>query len=115
MQFSLPRWNITSETGYEPKTTFWQDFWIAVPFGASAVKDTYNRAFKEWQYDEVYITEMALVLNHIGWALYGKPEKEQLCKLFFDLYNKLDEWCREHLNEEQLQYYWNVMDKIKKN
>ena len=35
--------------GYEMQTTFWQDFSIADRFGIDAVKDTYNRAFKEWK------------------------------------------------------------------
>ena len=33
-----------NEYGYEPITTFWDDFSIADVFGASAVKDTYKRA-----------------------------------------------------------------------
>ena len=110
LQFRFPQWRAAEEIGYEPKTTFWQDFWIAVPFGADAVKDTYNRAFKEWQHDEVYITEMVLVLNHIGWALYTKPEQKQLSQLFFELYNELDAWCRENLTDEQKEYYWSVTD-----
>jgi hypothetical protein len=110
IQFSLPQWRVTEETGYEPKTTFWQDFWIAVPFGAAAVKDTYKRAFEGWKHDEVYITEMALVLNHIGWALYPQPEKKQLSQLFFELYHELDAWARANLNDEQKDYYWRITD-----
>ena len=33
----------------EFKTTFKNDFTIADKFGASAVKDTFNRAFNEWK------------------------------------------------------------------
>ena len=41
-------WGII-EYGYEPITSFWEDFSIADKFGIKAVKDTYNRAFKEWK------------------------------------------------------------------
>ncbi len=26
IQIKVPMWNIESETGYKPRTTFWQDF-----------------------------------------------------------------------------------------
>lgn len=41
----IPHWPVTEMCGYEPKTTFWQDFWIAIHFGKEAVLDTYKRAF----------------------------------------------------------------------
>lgn len=33
IQIKVPMWNIESETGYKPRTTFWQDFSIADAFG----------------------------------------------------------------------------------
>lgn len=45
------KWNIEALNGYKPFTTFWQDFSIADRFGASAVQDTFNRAFAEWKDD----------------------------------------------------------------
>jgi len=48
---------------YEFKTTFWDDFSIADRFGENGIKDTYNRAFKHWKNDIVFITELVLVLN----------------------------------------------------
>lgn len=85
----LPKWNIEEMTGYTPQTTFWDDFWIAVHFGKDAVLDTYERAFNEWKRDHVYITELVLVLNHIGWALY-KPN-EDMARVFFDLWEKCND------------------------
>ena len=55
------------ENGYQPKTTFWMDFSIADKFGIAAIKDTYNRAFKEWKNNHVYLTELVMVLNHKIW------------------------------------------------
>ena len=42
------------ENGYQPKTTFWMDFSIADKFGIAAIKDTYNRAFKEWKTNHMF-------------------------------------------------------------
>ena len=47
--FTIERWTMAEQLGYEPKTTFWEDFSIADRFGLDAVKDTYIRAFKEWK------------------------------------------------------------------
>ena len=38
-------WEMAIDMGYEPKTTFWDDFTIADKFGVKAVEDTYRRAF----------------------------------------------------------------------
>lgn len=46
------------ENGYEVQTTFWDDFTMADLFGLSAIKDTYNRAFKEWNEDYKFLTEL---------------------------------------------------------
>jgi len=39
LQIAIPRWNITELNGYEPITTFWQDFSIADKFGNNAIAD----------------------------------------------------------------------------
>ena len=45
-----------SENGYTVQTTFWEDFTIADRFGLSAIRDTYNRAFKEWNENYKFLT-----------------------------------------------------------
>lgn len=60
-------WNIEALTGYKPITTFYTDFSIAEPFGESAIKDTYERAFKIWKSDYKYLTELVMVLNWKCW------------------------------------------------
>ena len=45
MTFS--KWNIESELGYKPITTFWMDFSIAEQYSKSGVIDTFRRAMKE--------------------------------------------------------------------
>lgn len=33
LRVSVPKWNVESELGYKPITTFWEDFSIADKFG----------------------------------------------------------------------------------
>lgn len=108
MPFNIPVWAIEEMNGYKPKTTFWSDYWIAAHYGAEAVKDTYRRAFDGWKADHEYLTEMALVLNHIGWALWDS--KRELATVFFELGSTLDEWCRANFTKEQKEYYWRITD-----
>lgn len=37
------------DNGYKMTTTFINDFKIANAFGASAVQDTFDRAYEEWK------------------------------------------------------------------
>jgi len=94
---------------YEFQTTFWQDFTIADAFGASAVKDTYKRAFAEWKRDVVYVTELAMVLNWKCWQHY-EDGRRALSELYADLYHKVDGWCYDNLEGDELRYYFEVTD-----
>lgn len=89
--------------GYEVFTTFWEDFSIADKFGISAVKDTFNRAFKEWKKDYKYLTELVLVLNHKIWYHYEK--NEPLARVYNELWEKADEYAMNHLKGKQLQWF----------
>lgn len=55
LQIAFPRWNITELNGYEPITTFWQDFSIADKFGNKAIADTFRRAKSEWKDNYKYL------------------------------------------------------------
>lgn len=101
-------WNIEAMTGYKPQTTFWQDFSIADRFGISAVKDTFNRAFKEWKGNYIYLTELVMVLNHKIWEHYER--NEPLARVYNDLWEKADNYAREHLKGEELSYFYRIMD-----
>lgn len=97
-----------SETGYETKTTFWEDFSLAERFGIAAIKGTYKMAFEEWKSNVEFVTELVLVLNHKIWRYY--QERPQLAMLYDQLWRKCDEWCRENLNDEDLDYYYTTLD-----
>ena len=79
------------QTGYECFTTFFEDFTIAEKFGLNAVKDTFNRAFKEWKSNYKYLTELTMVLNWKIWQYYEKNEK--LAELYNSLWEKADTYA----------------------
>ena len=104
-----PRWQVEEFCGYVPKTTFWDDFWIGLLFGGiEGVCETYDRAFKEWRGDVVYVTELAMVLNHLGDFWWERQRR--VAEVFYDLYEQTDSWCREHLKGDDREYYYRVTD-----
>jgi hypothetical protein len=68
-------------------TTFYGDFKVAAATGGlKGLKDTFLRAFAEWKNDAKYMTEMCLVLNHLGWECY-QVGQEEFAKFFFGKYD----------------------------
>ena len=101
-------WNIQELTGYEPKTSFWQDFSIAEKFGEKEVKDTYKRAFKEWHNDVTYVTELVMVLN---WKIFQHyKSNDKLAQLYNTLWETADGWCMNNLKGDDLTYYIKTTD-----
>lgn len=101
-------WNIEAITGYKPITTFWMDFSIADNFGKSAVKDTFNRAFKEWKDNYKYLIELVMVLNHKIWEHY--ETNEPLARVYNELWEKAQNYGYEHLKDDELTYFWKTLD-----
>lgn len=104
----MTAWNIYNITGYEPQTTFWDDFSIADRFGSSAVKDTFNRAFAGWKDKVVYLTELVMVLNWKIWQYY--ESKPSLAEVYQSLYEKASEYAENNLAGEDLMYYYRTTD-----
>lgn len=108
MALAFKDWRIEEMTGYKPKTTFYMDFSIADHFGADAVKDTFNRSFKSWSHDAVFITELTMALN---WKIFEHHESnKELAKLYDELWRKADEWCMNNLKDKDLEYYIQTTD-----
>lgn len=101
-------WNIKELTGYEPMTTFYEDFSIADKFGVEAIKDTYKDAFEGWKHDHEYITELAMVLNWKIWRWH--EHNDEYARLYDKLWRELDQWCIDNLEGEELEYYYNTTD-----
>ena len=104
----IETWNIQEMTGYEPITTFYEDFSIADKFGAEAIKDTFNRAFKEWKRDYKYLTELVMALNWKCWR--WSEENQTLSKLYATLFQKAYDYAMENLKDEELTYFIRTTD-----
>ena len=94
--------------GYETKTTFWDDFTIADTYGVSAIKDTYDRAFEEWKSNVVYVTELAMVLNHK--MFQHADSNPEFTLVYKELWEEIDDWCYDNLTGEDLDYYYHTTD-----
>lgn len=99
LQITIPKWNITEFSGYEPITTFWQDFSIADKFGNNAIADTYRRAKSEWKDNYKYWTELCLVLNHKIWQWHERDNQRAI--LYDKLWREADAMTAEWSDEEQ--------------
>lgn len=106
-------WALASEIGYEPKTTFWEDFSIAERFGKDAIVDTAKRAFDEWKNNIEFLTELIMVINHKSWY-WSKDWNDEYMTLYTQLYYEYDNKAYEHINKnlspEDLTYYWRTLD-----
>lgn len=94
--------------GYETQTTFWMDFSIADRFGIRAIKDTYNRASKEWKHNAVYMTELVMVLNWKCWSWHQK--NDVLCQLYSDLFYNARNLALDTLTGDDLSYFIQTTD-----
>lgn len=94
---------------YKFKTTFWNDFTIADTFGVSAIKDTFKRAFEEWKYNYIYLTELVLVLNWKIWEHWDK-NNDKLASVYNKLWLKAQDYGYDNLKDEQLKYFIQTLD-----
>jgi hypothetical protein len=99
---------MTLPNGYEMTTTFWEDFTIADIFGEAAVKDTFKRAFEEWKSNYIYLTELVIVLNHKIWQHY--ETRENLARVYNDLWEKADAYACGNLRGEELSFFYRITD-----
>ena len=91
------------------ENTFFMDFSIADVRGASAIKDTYKRAFNEWKDDYKMLTALVIVLNHKIWQHY-EAENNKLAALYDELWKKADQYACDTLKGEALKYFLEVTD-----
>lgn len=89
--------------------TFWMDFTIADAFGVNAIKDTFNRAFKEWKGDYQMLTALVVTLNHKIWEHY-EHHNDDLAKLYDSLWRQAEDYALTNLKGDELQYYYDVTD-----
>ena len=97
-----------AEIGYEPQTTFWDDFTIADYFGLKAIQDTFERAFEEWKNNYIYLTELVMVLNHKIWQHYD--DNREYGELYNNLWEEAEEYACENLKGKELDYFYQTTD-----
>lgn len=94
---------------YQFQTTFWMDFTIADRFGIDAVKNTFNRSFRDWKTDHIYLTELTLVMNWKCWQHYEAKHME-LSKLYQEYYYQLRDYGLDNLKGKELTYFIKTLD-----
>lgn len=115
-------WPITEMTGYEPRTTYWNDFETAEVFGGEKeIRALYKRAMKNWSDNVEYVTEICMVLN---WRLHLWYQRGnmKLAQLYEELWKDCDKWILEcedeeadeikykHFTKEEIAYYVKTVD-----
>ena len=81
---------------------FAHDFRIAEMFGKEAIRDTFERATKEWKDNADYFGSLVMTLNHLLWYHYDNGNSE-LAELYDELWRKADELVFELFKGEELQ------------
>ena len=89
--------------------TFWMDFTIADAFGVNAIKDTFNRAFKEWKSNYKMLTALVVILNHKIWQHY-EHHNDDFAKLYDSLWRQAEDYALINLKDDELQYYYEITD-----
>ena len=95
--------------GYKMNYTWVIDFKIANTFGENSVKDTYNRAFKEWKDNVVAMKELTFCLNSMSWEFYYSGN-ENMMKLYANLYQECYDKCLDHFKGDELHEYLEFLD-----
>lgn len=99
---------LQSMTDYKPKTTFFSDLSIAECFGNKAIRQTYNKAIRDWGDDIIYMTEFTMCLNHKIWQLHKVDEP--IARLYYELWCKACDYVTKHFKGEDLAYFYRVTD-----
>ena len=103
---------ITKQELSDPKlvdNTFPMDFTIAEEFWPAAVKDTFDRAFKEWKNNIKYATALSMALNHKIREWYEK-KNNKLALLYQQLREQIDGYIYENYKWDDLTYYFKITD-----
>jgi len=105
---TIETWNIKEMTGYEPMTSFYEDFSMYERFGTKAIKDMFDIAFKICEHNYKYLTELVMALN---WKCWRWSEKDQaISKLYTELFQKAYDYAIENLKDEELTYFIRTTD-----
>ena len=104
---TIKTWNIEEMTGYNPHTTFYEDFSIAEHLGRHSVSDNYCRAFNTWKNNIEYMTELVMVLNWKFWE-HQTRNNYRLAEMYDELWKEADAFVVDHFDGDDLQYYFSI-------
>lgn len=77
---------------------------LAIP----KIKAKYSKFFEKGKEDYKYLTELVMVLNHIGW-LFWENKQEKKANVFFDLFEEARQYGYNNLKDKELSYfYWSL-------
>lgn len=96
--------------GYKMISTFPLDFTIADKFGEDAIRDTFNRAFRECKSNYVYLTELVVSLNCGRFGSITKTTKKTLRKFTMNFGKKRTIMLAKTLKVKDLGFFYRVTD-----
>ena len=95
---------------YECITTYWSDFSKAQHEGGQqAIRELFNKIFEDCKKDYKRLTELVLITNHKLNYHYSKKEFA-LAKLYDELWREADAYGCNHLEGEEADYFYRVLD-----
>lgn len=92
-----------------PDSTFYADFSVADAYGEDAIKDTYKRAFNEWNGNAKMFTELVAALNHKIWFWF-EIGVEEYAKLYDNLWKKADKFGCDNFKGDDATHFYQVLD-----
>lgn len=106
-------WALAHMFGYEPISTFWDDFTYAEQSGVNKIKEMAASLFEDWKDDYKFLTELIMVINHKSWY-WNDYNNDEYTKLYSDLYYEYDDKAITYLeskqDQEALNYYFRTLD-----
>ena len=100
--------NFLQSVGKKRKTTFFSDLSIAECYGTKAVKSTYRDVMSSWGDNLEFMCEWVICLNQKIWQHYNN--NEPLARVYNELWQKADEYCRTHFKGTELSEYYAYID-----
>lgn len=101
------KWSV-EKTGYKPCTPAYSVLTKAEAAGTQAVEQAYKTLRAKYGGSYKQLTELVMVLNWKVWQTFST--NQSLSMLYHALYRSLDGWCCEHLQGEELDYFYRTVN-----
>lgn len=104
----VPAWSIEEQTGYKPIANYWQQLYRAAHSGIDDLKRIATGLFHSAKHSYKHLTEFVMALN---WLSFEWVEKnEPTARLFCNLFRSAEDYARQNLTGEELEYYFRITD-----